>query len=205
MCDWIYHDHDFIAREALIPVLHLCAEKDSRSVFELEEFLGVVERVVTEFSPPYIAIPERELGFGLKARYRAAKQIVKTLQKCSTSTELHILGCGNPLTFAVLAGSGIAMADGLEWCRTLVGPNYHLFHFQHLDAVPEPADMAYNPVAEVIRALSGEGAYLQLALARNLHAMQDFTAKVRLALQSGSYGQFLTQHFGPLAAEVLEQ
>jgi hypothetical protein len=111
------------------------------------------------------------------------------------------LGCGNPLTFALLSAAGIGMADGLEWCRTLVGPQFHLHHFQQADQFEEPESGVYNPMAELIR--DDNDGYLVRALSRNLHALQGYQRLVGQAIQDGTIKQFIEARFGPAAAGIL--
>lgn len=175
---------------------------DGKRLLNEVETLDLVDRVSRELSPPFVAIPERELGNGLFSKHALAKKISANLREKAEGTALHVLGCGNPLSFAILADAGIAMADGLEWCRTLVGPNFHLHHFQHGELFPEPLTDVYNPTAEVIRETSEH--YLTRILARNLHALQGFTRLVTDAIETRTLKELVETHFGNQASNVLD-
>jgi hypothetical protein len=52
----------------------------------------------------------------------------------TTTSILHLLGTGNPLSMIALAAAGADSFDGLEWCRTVSDyENGYLFHFQHFE------------------------------------------------------------------------
>lgn len=193
-------DHHFIPREKIVPVVHLKTFAGDRYLSS-EEAVNAVDRVAAEIEPNFVAIPERELGAGLREKLELTRNIVDRLRKADRKTHLHVLGCGNPLTFALLSSAGIAMADGLEWCRTLVGPQFHLHHFQQADQFDEPKNNVYNPMAELIRDES-EG-YLVRALSRNLHALQGYQRAVAQAIEERTMKQFVESNFGPAAAAIL--
>ncbi|PBB22839.1 MULTISPECIES: hypothetical protein [unclassified Mesorhizobium] len=198
--DFLAHEHDFIEKSKIVPVVHLHNFSGAPSLNH-EEAVDLVDRIAAEIDPSFIAIPERELGDGLAAKRELTKKITSKLAEKERRTGLHILGCGNPLSFAILAEAGIAMADGLEWCRTLVGPNFHLHHFQHGTLFPEPDFDVYNPTADVIREKSQH--YLTLTLARNLHALQGFVRQVIDAIEGGELAGFLERNFGKQAAQLI--
>lgn len=198
--DFLKHDNSFIPIEKLVPVLHL-QDFDGTRFLEERDILSIVDFVAAEFEPVLIAIPERELGNGLRNKCSLVKKIKARLSEKGRKSGLHILGCGNPLSFAVLSDAGISMADGLEWCRTLVGPNFHLHHFQHGELFAEPSIDVYNATADVIRSTSQH--YLTLTLSRNLHALQGFARQVSDAMASGKLKGFIEQNYGPSAASIL--
>lgn len=114
----------------LCPIVHV--PKNLRST------PGIAERLVYEtarvLQPTFVAIPERELGEGLRARMRTVKAIRRKLNELGRYQPLHILGTGNPISIAALAACGGDSFDGLEWCRTAA--NYetnNLMHFQQFD------------------------------------------------------------------------
>ncbi|PBC05381.1 hypothetical protein [Mesorhizobium sp. WSM3860] len=200
LCDFLAHEHGFIQKGKIVPVVHLHNFSGTPSLNH-DEAVDLIDRIAAEIDPSFIAIPERELGDGLAAKRDLTKKITSTLAKKGRRAGLHVLGCGNPLSFAILAEAGIAMADGLEWCRTLVGPNFHLHHFQHGGLFPEPEFDVYNPTAEVIREKSQH--YLTLTLARNLHALQGFVKQVIDSMEDGELPDFLERNFGKQAAQLL--
>lgn len=190
-----------IGVEKLVPVIHLKDYNGSR-VLHFDETLKLIDSVVSNFEPAFIAIPERELGGGLVQKHKLAQSIVERLNGRKRRTHLHILGCGNPLSFMILADAGIAMADGLEWCRTLIGPNYHLHHFQQGEQFPEPDTNVYNFAADVIR---GSGVNYQTAtLGRNLNALQGLAKKVADAVDQGTLPDLIRTNFGDQASRILE-
>ncbi|TIW18992.1 MAG: hypothetical protein E5V81_16655 [Mesorhizobium sp.] len=192
-------DHDFIDKGKLVPVVHLKDFSGGRYLSR-KEAVDTVDRVAIELDPQFIAIPERELGNGLAQKADLVKAIVDELRSKGRRTQLHVLGCGNPLSFAILANAGIAMADGLEWCRTLVGPQFHLHHFQQAELFPEPENTVYNPMAELIR--DEVDSYQTRTLARNLHALQGYAQQVAGAIKAGSMKDFVRANFGPDAAAI---
>jgi hypothetical protein len=200
LVDFLIHDHGFIQKEKLVPVVHI--HDFSGMPLSHEDTVNLVDRVAAEVQPSFIAIPERELGEGLIQKRLLTKKITSKLAEKGRKTGLHILGCGNPLSFAVLADAGIAMADGLEWCRTLVGPNFLLHHFQHAELFPEPISNVYNPTADVIRDASPH--YLTLTLSRNLHAFQGFVKHVIDSKNAGKLREFLKANFGEEASRILD-
>jgi hypothetical protein len=200
LIDFLIHDHEFIDKDKLVPVVHI--HDFSGKPLDTEEVVDLIDRVATELQPRFIAIPERELGDGFEQKHKLTKKITGRLAEKGRNTGLHILGCGNPLSFAVLADAGIAMADGLEWCRNLVGPNYFLHHFQHASLFSEPATNVYNPTADVIRDTSQH--YLTLTLSRNLHALQGFMKLVIDAMAAGNLRDLVADNFGSEAAKILD-
>ncbi|ESY51392.1 MULTISPECIES: hypothetical protein [unclassified Mesorhizobium] len=200
LCDFLAYEHEFIEKGKIVPVVHLHNFLGAPSLTD-DEAVDLVDRIAAEIDPSFIAIPERELGDGLAAKRDLTKKITSKLAQKERKAGLHVLGCGNPLSFAILAEAGIAMADGLEWCRILVGPNFHLHHFQHGGLFPAPEFDVYNPTADVIRDTSQH--YLTLTLARNLHALQGFVKQVIDALEGDDLSNFLERNFGEQAARVI--
>lgn len=103
---------------------------------------GVAETLVYEtakvLQPTFVAIPERELGDGLRERMRTVKAIRRKLNELGRYQPLHILGTGNPISIAALAACGGDSFDGLEWCRTAANfETNNLMHFQQFDLLVE--------------------------------------------------------------------
>lgn len=201
LVDYFGFENSFVPREKLVPVIHL-HDFAGRAIGTIDDIVDLVSRVATELSPPFVAIPERELGDGLPKKFAVAKAICDNLSKRAGGAKLHILGCGNPLSFAVFSHAGVGMTDGLEWCRTLVGPDFHLHHFQQSDLFAEPKSDIYNSAVEVIRE-SAKGHYLAHTLTRNLHALQYFQRLVWDARINGSLPDLICENFGYLAADVV--
>lgn len=190
-------DHDVIPEGRAVPVIHL-QDFEGKRFLTQDETLRVVKDVVSEFSPPFIAIPERELGEGIAAKIKLVSKIAGTLRDLGDRTHLHVLGCGNPLTFALLASAGAALADGLEWCRTLVGPDFKLYHFQQGDLFQEPKNDLYNPTVELARGSTVN--YRTTVAIRNLYALQKFNHDVQNGIATGKLDKILREHFGDQAA-----
>lgn len=195
-------EHNFIAQESLIPVIHLQTYRNEYA-FSLIEILDICERISIEFEPNFIAIPERELGDGIGEKIDKVRAITERLRKNGRETKLHILGCGNPLSFALLCNAGAAMADGLEWCRTLVGSDFKLHHFQHDELFEEPKNNIYNPTVDIIR--NNSSVYKLRVLARNLHALQQFNSEIASMLSLGHLSGFIEDNFGIKAAEFVRR
>lgn len=193
-------EHSDLLGDAMVPVVHLRSRKGDR-VLSTDDALEVVKAVARTYDPSFIAIPEREMGNGLRERFAFCRMLVDELASCGSATQIHVLGCGNPLTFAVLAHAGIAMADGLEWCRTNCGKNYHLFHFHHFDTVKTQEDLMPNVEVETFKQYATDK--IALSLAENLHLQQDFVSRVQSAVSKGETLSFLKEHFA-LREEFME-
>lgn len=114
----------------LCPIVHV--PQNLRSTKGIAE--GLVYETAKALQPTVVAIPERELGDGLRARMQTVKAIRRKLNELGRYQPLHILGTGNPISIAALAACGGDLFDGLEWCRTAA--NYetnNLMHFQQFD------------------------------------------------------------------------
>lgn len=132
---------DRIADEKLIPVVHL-ATKDGKSRFSDADAIALVRYVAESRSHAFVAVTERELGSGLSARISLIRKIKLALDQ--SRVLLHVLGCGNPLSFAAFAEAGVDSCDGLEWCRTYCSSDMRLYHFQHshnIGSVIEPTSV----------------------------------------------------------------
>ena len=115
----------------LCPIVHL-PQGEVRTIAERAAHL--IAAVAGELDPIMIAIPERELGDGLRERFVTVLQMRKALNALGKYYPLHLLGTGNPITMRALAVAGADSFDGLEWCRTVADyDNGRLHHFQHLD------------------------------------------------------------------------
>ncbi|MCC7571687.1 toll/interleukin-1 receptor domain-containing protein [Candidatus Micrarchaeota archaeon] len=122
----------------LCPIIHLpesimnSPQKNNKRIAHWASQLAI--KVVSELQPVMVAIPERELGFGLIERVRTVCEIRVALNSLGKYYPLHLLGTGNPISMLALAAAGADSFDGLEWCRTVADyDNGHLFHFQHFD------------------------------------------------------------------------
>jgi hypothetical protein len=127
-------DHKGIPKKKLVPVVHLRAE-DKRWGFGDDDAARLLDQVASNHESQIIALTERELGLGILDRTSRVRRLKEAL-KDGGETKLHILGCGNPLTFGLLAGAGADLCDGLEWCRTCCAPDMRLYHFHQRDIMP---------------------------------------------------------------------
>jgi hypothetical protein len=185
----------------LIPVIHLQTLDGKRPLGE-EEVAEIFGSVAAEIECRFIAVPERELGIGLPARARLTRQIAFAIHRKSQDCLLHILGCGNLLSFSALAVAGAKMCDGLEWCRTLAADNFHLHHFQHKDLFADPEYYKGNPAAEFM--IEGTTLNYPTSVAvRNLLSFQAFTQFLHARLNQHTVHEFVREHFGNMAGEAI--
>lgn len=166
----------------LCPIIHLpSVVKDvGRSAAE------AVTSVAAAVDPVLVAIPERELGDGLKQRFLNILRIRSELNSLGKYIPLHLLGTGNPLSMAAFAAAGADIFDGLEWCRTVADYRTgELFHFQHFDMVGEPSLSRLSN--QRARALARDPAtpYATRALAYNFDFFEDWSKTMRDLIRSG--------------------
>lgn len=181
-------DQHSIPSTKLIPVVHVTSQ-DGHHRFSDDHIVQLAEMVAGSHSSPFIAIPERELGAGLRPRVDVARRIVTALKK-RTDVRLHILGCGNPLSFAAFTDAGVASCDGLEWCRTYCSSDMRLYHFQHSETVGG----LLEPVSEQAQLLLEYGDYYLKTAVTNLN---NFAAIVRdVQDRSGSALEIISKSFG---------
>jgi hypothetical protein len=93
---------DFLDITKLIPVVHVQTEDGKRRLSD-HEIVGLFETVAKQIQCRFIAVPERELGAGITVRANLAHQIVRGLGRNSSNCSLHVLGCGNLLSFSLLS------------------------------------------------------------------------------------------------------
>jgi hypothetical protein len=203
LLDQLFAGHEFISIDKLIPVVHLHVRGNDNKRLNEEDVLALVNEVATNCQSPFIAIPERELGDGLLERFRLAKRICDTLATSPASVGLHLLGCGNLLSFAFFAVAGVRMADGLEWYRTFVADNFHLHHFQHEPVIPSASAGTYNPTADLI--LGQELPYRLKTATMNLVSLQTFSSELLRRLQSRTVHELVRNVFGAKAGNELQE
>jgi hypothetical protein len=189
---------EFVKPDRLIPVLHTQSEKGHRRL-DISHIIQLVTRIASELQPQFVAIPERELGDGILQRAANTRAIVQELRQLSRRTDLHILGCGNLLSFTLLSAAGAAMCDGLEWCRTYASDQFHHHHFQHLELFESARTRGVNPASLV---LDSELSYRLQAAGRNLVSFQAFTELEHLSEQS--VHALVRRFFGDQAANALQ-
>jgi hypothetical protein len=137
-------DRHGISPEKLIPVVHLRSE-DKGWGFNVDDSQRLIDQVATSNQSKIVAVTERELGSGLQERIAKVRLLKEALRE--GDIKLHVLGCGNPLTFGLIAAAGADICDGLEWCRTCCGIDMKLYHFQHRDLMDQPREW-FNPLAK---------------------------------------------------------
>jgi queuine/archaeosine tRNA-ribosyltransferase len=125
---------------------------------------------------------------------------VQGLSKKS-KTKLHLLGCGNPLSSALFAAVGVAMVDGLEWCRTYFCEPMWLTHLQHEGVLPRAAGEFLNLGAKQL--LSGAPSYEDKVAIHNLVALQSFGIALSEALEANSLPEFVEGTYGALPATLI--
>jgi len=197
----LFNEHSFVAKDALIPVLHLHTRSDETQKLSEEQILQLVKRVASECKSPFIAIPERELGDGLIEKFKLAKKICDALSE-TPGVGLHVLGCGNPLSFAYLAAAGARMADGLEWYRTYISDNFHLHHFQQEPVLPNAGENVGNPTAELI--LKRGLPYRVKVATMNLMSLQAFSTELSPLVRQRTVHQLVQKNYGLRAGTELQ-
>ncbi len=181
-----------------IPVVHLVNE-DGATIFDDKLSADVIRRVDDQWEAKFIAIPERELGVGIIERAVLARKLVRALN--GSDCRLHALGCGNPLSVALLGVAGISMMDGLEWCRTVVGPeDTHLHHFQQLELFE--ADLTPFDLTAAMMYNANANYTLRTAL-HNLVFLREFMERLRESMRLNNVNDFLTSLYGTGVAKAL--
>jgi|HubBroStandDraft_3_1064219.scaffolds.fasta_scaffold05736_5 queuine/archaeosine tRNA-ribosyltransferase len=194
---------DILDSRKLIPVIHLRTADGGRALNH-QEAIELFGAVVTEFKCRFIAVPERELGSGITARGNLTRKIVSEIRKSSKDCSLHILGCGNLLSFSLLAVAGAMMCDGLEWCRTFAAENFHLHHFQQKDIFADPGLYIGDPLLEsVMREVEDD--YPTAVAVRNLLSFQSFTRNLHSRLSEKTVHEFVDKNFGGTAGRAIRE
>jgi hypothetical protein len=189
----------FLDLAKLIPVIHVVSQDGTRRLVD-QEILEVCCTVAAQLKCLFIAVPERELGSGIMARAKLVTEITNALAKESPSCHLHILGCGNPLSFAILSVAGATMCDGLEWCRTYAAENFHLHHTQQCRLFSDSL-VRQHPAGELI--LGGGLSYSVEVAARNLLTQSVFVDCVQKRLPHRNVHELVNTHFGVSAGDAL--
>ena len=94
---------------------------------ELCQLIDNVLSVHPEFFD-MIAVTERECGKMIENKIKTIQKIRKILEQKSPNTILHILGCGNPLSIALLTFAGADSFDSNDWNRWIIDKKTLLFH-----------------------------------------------------------------------------
>jgi queuine/archaeosine tRNA-ribosyltransferase len=167
----------------LCPIIHCPSESNEQiSTFAAR----IVSKVAAELDPIMLAIPERELGDGIRERVSTVRDIRNALNALGKYYPLHILGTGNPLSIVALAAAGADVFDGLEWCRTVAEyTTGRLFHFQHFDCFNEAC---LNQVQDQrIRLIiqNPNTSYAMKTLSYNVDFFKDTTRTMQNMIHSG--------------------
>ena len=136
--DIVENVNDVISRmggdhaDSLIPILHAPENEDERRIHA--QLPDIFYEYASRKKSPIIAVPERELGEGIREKAETVIKIRNKLDTLGWYQPIHILGTGNPLSILILSAAGADFFDGLEWCRTVVNrDNGFLFHHQQFD------------------------------------------------------------------------
>jgi hypothetical protein len=193
---------DVLDSSKLIPVVHI-QTIDAKRRLTGQEVIELFSYLASHLKCRFIAIPERELGAGITVRAHLVRNIAAAIQEnSSTECSLHILGCGNLLSFSLLAVAGALMCDGLEWCRTFAADHFHLHHFQQRDVFADPGYHIGNPIAEFI--IDDPSLDYRTSVAvRNLLSFQVFTRHLHDRLGTRRVHEFVREHFGNPAGEAI--
>jgi len=80
----------------------------------------------------FVAVTEKECGKDIQEMYSTIKKIRITLDKFNKNSILHVLGCGDPITIAVLAYAGADTFDAVDWNRWLINnKNLQYINLKH--------------------------------------------------------------------------
>lgn len=70
----------------------------------------------------YVAITERDIGKSLIDNYKSIKKIRENVDKYNPNGLIHVLGCGDPISMAVMSYAGADSFDSVDWNRWLLDP-----------------------------------------------------------------------------------
>jgi len=93
--------------------------------FNIAETSKLIEDVISsnnEYSS-YVAVTERDIGKNLLDNYRSIKKIRETVNKYNSNGLIHVLGCGDPISMAVMSYAGADSFDSVDWNRWVINPN----------------------------------------------------------------------------------
>lgn len=101
-----------------------------------DELCNVIENVISNNTnhSKIIAVAERECGNDIREMYHTIKKIRSILDKYNSDSVLHILGCGDPLSIAILSYAGADSFDAVDWNRWLI--NNKTLQFDNLNNIP---------------------------------------------------------------------
>lgn len=181
----------------LCPIIHFSPKWEESIASNAAQLVSLV---ASELDPIMLAIPERELGDGLRERAKTVQEIRRALNALGKYYPLHLLGTGNPLSMIALAAAGADSFDGLEWCRTVADyPTGFLFHFQHFDCFSQAC--LHRVRDQKIKHIIGnpDAPYLMRALGFNVDFFKDWTRTMRSMIHSAQVETLLNMipNIGP--------
>jgi hypothetical protein len=195
-----FHNHlNYIDIATFIPVLHVQTVDGKRHLNE-RDILELFDNIVSGLNIRFVAVAERELGAGILSRAQLVQKIARTIRKRSSECLLHILGCGNLLSFSLFSVAGAIMCDGLEWCRTYAAANFHLHHFQQRELFSDPLK---TPMSEILSTSSLP--YQTTAAGHNLLSFQVFINNLQDRLGERTVHEFICENYGQLAGDVVRE
>lgn len=150
-------------------------------------FPKIIRKIIDGINPEIIAVPERELGFGIFERARTVKAIREELDKTEVPIPLHLLGTGNPISILIYSVCGADMYDGLEWCKNIVNPKTgNLLHFSQRDLIE----------CDCKACESKDVSYPFQVMAHNLNFYKRFLTKIRDAFKENNFDEVLEEFLG---------
>ncbi len=184
-------DHSLVSC-AVAPIIH--APRLSGMRYRYDLLPAICCGVVRAVDPPMIAVAERELGDGLMERVRTIAKIRKALTDQGSTTFLHVLGTGNPITMAFLSMAGADFFDGLEWCRTAIdGQRWRLYHFQQWDIFASQHGLIERPeLAQLVKDQSGAVPWITKATLHNMAFFMQASETIRTHDRDDEYEQLFT-------------
>jgi queuine/archaeosine tRNA-ribosyltransferase len=161
-----------------------------------EIFPKVTRRIVDYLNPEIIAIPERELGFGIFERSQTISKIRVELEKTKKLIPIHILGTGNPISILIYTLCGADMYDAIDWSNSFIDPeNAQLLHFSHKDLVDchcKACKMKKVP-------------YNYQAATHNLIFYLEFLDKIRDSIRNEKIDHILEKYLGEKNASKIKK
>jgi len=168
---------DQIGSDVISPIVHC---KDTH------DYPEICTQVATMCDPELIAIPERELGFGIREIAENISKIRNALNSTEKYQVLHILGTGNPLSMMLYAFAGADSFDGLDWCQTVVDfDSGKLHHPLQLDLYEHQSEYGSN------KNLS----FLARCYAHNLEFYRLWMKRLKQAIESDKQMVILESYF----------
>lgn len=151
-----------VKADAVCPIVHA----------EAPIIADVCALVANQAQVPFIAVAERELGFGITHRAKTMLEIRRRLQdKMEHYQPIHVLGTGNPISILLLAACGADSFDGLEWCQTVVNhDNALLYHQQQYDFFRHQTEFGSDGDLSFLAAVAGHNVLFWIRWMNRLQA-----------------------------------